>query len=369
MKRKSVAPILLGLIVFTFLEACAGPPNLIGVQQKSEEASSEGAFTEHRVLLATTRRRSDNPAELFSGQRAVGTSYALLDVSVPPVHQTGKIEQSKGGSPDPRKDFTIAPPIMVPNEQQFLSTLNAELRKRPPNDRTVMIFVHGYNTNLSAALLRIAQFVEDTDYAGVPVLFSWPSGANALKYVYDLNSAIHARDALVDIADLADRSVAQQFDVVAHSMGNMLVMEGIRQIALTRGLRIQKSRYIILASPDIDADVFAKQVMAVPREQRQFYVLVSDDDAALRLSRKVAGGVPRVGAADADRLAEIGVAVIDLSQIDDGRSIHHSKFADAPEVVQIIGKNFAMGNTLSAEKSRFGSAIIVQPGGLTLGIP
>jgi esterase/lipase superfamily enzyme len=51
----------------------------------------------------------------------------------------------------------------------------------------------------------------------------------------------------------------------------------------------------------------------------------------------VAGGVPRVGAADAEELEKLGVTVIDLSEIDDSTSGSHSKFAGSPEVVRILG--------------------------------
>ena len=56
----------------------------------------------------------------------------------------------------------------------------------------------------------------------------------------------------------------------------------------------------------------------MPRDVREkMYLLVSQDDKALRLSRRIAGGVPRVGAANTAELEQLGVTVIDLSQIDD----------------------------------------------------
>jgi esterase/lipase superfamily enzyme len=67
------------------------------------------------------------------------------------------------------------------------------------------------------------------------------------------------------------------------------------------------------------------------------YILVSRDDRALRVSRLIAGGVPRVGAADAAELEPFGLTVIDLSEIGDSSSGSHSKFAGSPEVVQLIG--------------------------------
>ena len=94
----------------------------------------------------------------------------------------------------------------------------------------------------------------------------------------------------------------------------------------------------MLASPDIDIDLFRTQLAQLPRPIiEKIYLLVSADDAALRFSRRIAGGIPRVGAADTAGLENLGVTVIDLSQIADSSSGSHSKFAGSPEVVQLIG--------------------------------
>lgn len=354
------------LLIVLLLAACAGQPSLVGVADPSAPAEQVVGLSKHRVFLATTRRLSTNPAEGFSGRRNNSLSYAAFDISVPPVHETGKIELPRQGAPDPNKHFTISAPTTIAGDQALIAQINEELHKQPAGQRSVLVFVHGYNTNLTTALLGITQFVEDTGYEGVPVLFSWPSNAELLEYVYDLNSVLHARDDAFHVMDtVLERTSADHYDLVAHSMGNMLAMEVGRQIALTGEINdTGKNRYIILAAPDIDIDVFAKQISAIPREKRRFYVLVSEDDSALKTSRLVAGGVPRVGAANAQYLAQLGVAVIDLSDVEDETSLNHSKFKDAPEVVQFIGENLAAGNTISAGQGGFGRAFTVGVGGV-----
>ena len=84
-------------------------------------------------------------------------------------------------------------------------------------------------------------------------------------------------------------------------MGAFLTMEGLvdAQQAGVLGRRATIN-HIILASPDIDIDLFRTQVGLLPQSIRErMYLLVSRDDSALRVSRRIAGGVPRVGAADA----------------------------------------------------------------------
>ena len=75
------------------------------------------------------------------------------------------------------------------------------------------------------------------------------------------------------------------------------------------------------------------------------YLFVSKDDGALRMSRRIAGGVPRVGAADAAELEQLGVTVIDLSEIDNSSSGSHSKFAGSPRSCSSSGRGLnAAGN-------------------------
>ena len=212
--------------------------------------------------------------------------------------------------------------------------------KRPPSERKILLFVHGYNNTTSDAILRLTQFVEDSGYKGVPVLFTWASAASAPRYVYDLNSALVARGKLDDMANLLTRSNAVDVDIFAHSMGSFLTMEGL--VDAQQEGRLGKRgniKSIMLASPDIDIDLFRTQLAQLPRSiVERIYLLVSADDAALRFSRRIAGGVPRVGAADTDELEGLGVTVIDLSQVEDSSSGSHSKFAGSPEVVQLIGR-------------------------------
>lgn len=275
------------------LAACAGQPSLVGVTDPEVAAEEVTVRNEHRILLATTRRPSEDPAEAFSGQRNSSLSYAAFDVSVPPGHVTGTIELPRRGPPNPNEHFVISSPKAIAGEHALISQINAQLQDQPVGQRPVLLFVHGYNTNLTTALLGIAQFVEDTGYPGVPVLFSWPSNAQLLKYVYDLNRVLPARDDIIHVFDTLELANADHYDLVAHSMGNMLVMEAARQVALTDRINVTgKDRYIILAAPDIDIDVFAKQIAPIPREQRQIFILVSEDDSALKTSRR-GGGVSR----------------------------------------------------------------------------
>lgn len=357
------------LLLVLMIAGCGGPHALVGMHNSRIAASDVPGTSQHRLFVATTRAPSDVPGEFYSGERSQTVSFASVDVSIPPNHVSGKIERPGKIPPDPRTDFVILDPVRLQDERGFVAGIDAALAARPPEDREILLFVHGYNTNMSSAILRLGQFVEDTGFRGVPVLFSWASSGQTLKYVYDMNSAIQARDALEHTALLLNRTKADSASVVAHSMGNLLTVETMRQMEIKGRFRKSgKLRNVILASPDIDIDVFASQVASIPPEDRRFFVLIARDDKALRLSRRIAGGVNRVGAADADTLADLGVIVIDLTQIDDSNSTHHTKFAESPEVVQLIGEGLSSNGELSTHSPRIvGGLLDALPIKITVG--
>jgi esterase/lipase superfamily enzyme len=333
-------PLGLALALVALVAAgCARPPELVGIDNPEIPVASVADLSRHRIFIVTTREASEVVGAFFSGRRAPELGLASVDVTVPPTHVVGQLERPRRLPPDPRSEFAVVDPSVYPDAATFVAQLDRALAARPPGERKLLLFVHGYNTSTSDAILRLAQFVEDTGYQGVPVLFTWASAARVPRYVYDLNSALVARVKLKDMSDLLVRTRADGVDIFAHSMGAFLTMEGLVDAQLAGRLagptRIDT---IVLASPDIDIDLFRTQVGQLPPALRErMYLLVSADDGALRVSRRIAGGVPRVGAADTAELEDFGVTVIDLSEIRDSSAGSHSKFAGSPEVVRLIG--------------------------------
>ncbi len=333
----------LRFVVFLFatillMVGCSRPPEIVGIDNAITPAASVAGLQRHRIFITSTREASEVVGALYSADRAPTLGLASVDVTVPPTHVLGELERATRLPPDPATEFSIIEPLVY-EPGTFVSAIRRELAKRPPGERKVMLFVHGYNNTTSDAILRLGQFVEDTDYKGVPVLFTWASAAKAPRYVYDLNSALVARGKVKEISDLLASTGAESFDIFAHSMGTFLTMEGLVDAAQTGRLGTRGTiDQIVLASPDIDIDLFQTQIAQLPPAVvDRMYILISSDDSALRVSRRIAGGVPRVGAADIAQLEGLGVTVIDLSQIEDSSSGSHSKFAGSPEVVRLIG--------------------------------
>jgi esterase/lipase superfamily enzyme len=326
-------------LVAAILIGCGRPPELIGIENAAIPALSVPDLDHHRIFIASTRQASEITGAFYSGGRAPDLSLASVDVTVPPNHVTGQLERPRQLPPDPRVEFSVIDPVVYAGNASFMTEINRALEARPPGHRKLLLFIHGYNTTTSDAILRLTQFIEDTGYEGVPVLFTWASAAKAPRYVYDLNSALVARVRLKDMSDILGATKAEGVDIFAHSMGTFLAMEGLVDAAQAHRLGDRKRiDHIVLAAPDIDIDLFRTQIALLPKPFREkIYILISKDDAALRLSRRIAGGVPRVGAADARDLEALGPTVVDLSDITDSGSGNHSKFAGSPEVVRLIG--------------------------------
>ncbi len=158
--------------------------------------------------------------------------------------------------------------------------------------RRALVFTHGYNTQFDEAVVRLAQIVDDTHYPGLPVLFSWPSRGEVRDYGYDKDSANFSRDAMADLlARLARDPGIEGIDIFAHSMGNWLTMETLRQLSIAGDAKtLGRLGTIVMAAPDIDMDVFRTQIARLRPLAARIVLYASRDDYALDLSRRLFGG-------------------------------------------------------------------------------
>ena len=324
------------------LVACASRPETGFL---SAVAYSPPGAVDHTLLVATTRERDDRPGTLFNGDRASATDYAEITVSIPPNHKQGEIEWASTPPGDPNVDFVVRDEKYLDGDKAFVQALNAQLALRPPGSRNVFLFIHGFNTMFAEALYRGAQLAHDSKAPGVPVLFTWASRGKATAYVYDLNSATAARDGLEHTLRLLLRSNAEKVNVLAHSMGNWVTVEAFRQIRISGDLPpASKIGTILLAAPDIDIDVFKSQLRRFGKPQKPFYVVLSQDDRALFLSKTIAGGVTRLGdASDTAELTAMGASVIDLSDVKATDATNHDKFVQLASVAPQLRGILAQG--------------------------
>jgi esterase/lipase superfamily enzyme len=329
------------LAAFAMLTACATRPETGFLNPVAETAA--GA-TDHTLLVATTRERDVRPGTLYNGERGRPLGYAAVTVSIPQGHAAGEIEWPLNLPGNPKTDFVVRQAGYLEGEKEFIRTLNAQLAKRPRGSRKVLLFIHGYNTMFAEGLYRFAQVVHDSESVAVPVLFTWASRGKLGAYVYDTNSATTARDDLEHTVRLLFASDADQVNILAHSMGNWVTVEALRQIKISgRPPPMAKLGSIFLADADIDMDVFKSQMRRFGKPGKPFYVVISRDDKALQVSDLIAGGTGRLGSdQNVEELAALGATVIDLSDLKATDPSNHSKFAQiadvAPQLTAVLAR-------------------------------
>src|SRR5271165_6375134 len=351
--RQTPAAVVIILALATFVAGCSSRPYgdlIVG-------APAPGTSTVD-LLVATTRAPVlDPPGVMFGGSRGKGLDFADIVVSIPPegVHKPGDVEWPGRAPGDPQRDFVTLRADRM-DLAQARAAFNARVARTPGHK--VLIFVHGYNTRFEEAVYRFAQIVHDANVNVAPVLFTWPSGGNVTDYVYDRDSAMYSRDAFETLlAALVANPNVGSISILAHSMGNYLTVETLRQMAIRDHGLPSKIRDVMLASPDIDVDVFRRQIAEIDAGPRpaQLTLFVSRDDKALGLSSILARDSTRLGSLDPTKepyssmLEKANVNVVDLTSVASNDAANHSKFATS-EVVAAIGDRLAHGQTLNEGK-------------------
>jgi esterase/lipase superfamily enzyme len=348
-------------VAVVVLAGCAERPigNLIEVSARDPDASSVD------MLVATTRAPVSEPAGvMFSGERARGLRFADIDVSIPPdtARQVGEIQWPPSPPGDPARDF-----VTTRARVETLDEARADFDARLDRSRShqALVFVHGYNTRFEEAVYRFAQITHDSHADVVPLLFTWPSRGRPLAYFYDRESANYSRDALEAVLQaMVDDKHVRSVSVLAHSLGNFVAVEALRQMAIRNHGLSPKIKDIMLASPDIDVDVFRREIAEIEKDAKSppITLFVSQDDRALGLSSLIAGDEPRIGAVNPLQqpfrgiLEQGGVHVVDLTLVAADDPVNHEKFATS-DVVSAIGARLASGQKLNDAKPTFEEAV------------
>ncbi len=351
------ARIALAILVMLLLGACSGRPHgtLVATHQRPPGASVVS-------LLVVTTRNPDRvePGVMFSGERGRSVAFADIAVSIPPNRAIGEVQWPEGPAADPMRQFTTVEAAVL-DKNAAIAAFDARIRKTPKHQ--VLVFVHGYNTRFEEAVYRFAQIVHDSGASVTPVLFTWPSRGRLLQYGYDHESASYSRDALESVLQALqrDRNVGE-ISILAHSMGNWVTLEALRQMAIRNGGVAPKIRNVMLAAPDVDFDVFRRQIAEIGVKPSVFTLFASRDDDALAASRKFWGNT-RLGAVDPhappynEVLADDRIKVIDLTDIASRDPLGHNTFASSPEVVRSIGARLAQGQPLKDGQAGVGDRL------------
>ena len=323
----------------------------VGGPPPGTPAASEGDWDVVPVFYGTDRARQDQPKRLlYTSERARRLELGHALVTVPKTHQVPNIERPFAiripyfqvtiyeGAEDPKNHFTIKE-LSVLTRDQFL----AKARERVSGSRSfkdqAVVFVHGYNNSFDYALYRTAQMAYDLKFDGAAFLYSWPSLGDFSGYGYDRESSVQAEPYLRQYLELVIRETgAKEVSVIAHSMGNVPLLQVLRDLGPTLPANVRLNQ-IIMAAPDIDRNVFENIAGDLQRYGRGVTLYASSNDRAMQAARRVAGGVPRAGDVPLDGPIIIeGIDTIDVTQTSlDYLALNHSFYAEKSALLNDIG--------------------------------
>jgi esterase/lipase superfamily enzyme len=315
-----------------------GPPFKVVT---SEDAASRGVEDPRIVDLLYATNRKPEPDGGFSGERATTMTFGAARIRIPKDHKLGRIELPVTykvlgftlyqENEDPDQHFIVQSETILDRAQwdTIIDTLK-------PTD--ALVFVHGYNTSFNDALLREAQIVWDLQFAGLPVLFSWPSRGKVLDYEYDRESALGARSDFIDLLKILKKEHGiERVHVVAHSMGNLVALDALSSYSQTQDpIKISQ---VIMAAPDVDSDQFRGIIPKIHQIVEGLTLYASSADRALMASKKIAGNIFRAGDVPVEGPIVLpGLETIDVTAMGaEMFGLNHDTFASDRSLIDDIG--------------------------------
>lgn len=324
----------------------APDPNVVefyyATNRKRSDASASWAATNPSAPDGNPTAQGWNDVADYTGERNSSLAYGAIRVRVPEEHQIGKLELAQDlhifkltiwhVTPDQRKYFIIRS-IQETDKAKWIAAISSDNRRKDTRDKKALIFVHGFNTKFQDAAFRTAQIVGDLQFRGTPVLFSWPSRGEIADYLYDKDSALGSRDALLQVVRNLNEAGINDISIIAHSMGNLVAVDALANSSATQSPAAIAQ--LVMAAPDVDRDMFIEEIPKLAKVAKGLTLYASSKDKALQLSMRVAGNIPRAG--DVPLIGPVVLSplvTIDVSALGDELfGLNHNTFATARNVL------------------------------------
>ena len=324
----------------------ASPPNWDG----SRAQAAPSAWDVVPIFYGTDRQQVPNPKRVsYNELRAHRLELGRALVTIPKNHQVPEIERPWAlhlfyfdvtlyeAAEDPKEHFTLQE-IKTLSKAEFLSLARERLAASTRFKDHAFVFVHGYYTPFDFALYRAAQIANDLHFDGAPFMYSWPSGGAISSYGWDRESAEGARTYLRQYLDMVIKETgAKSISIIAHSMGNIALLDVLRDMnaAKPRGVAISQ---IILAAPDVSVDDFAELAKGIKGLAGGVTLYASANDRALQISRGIWGSYRAGDVSPSGPTLAAGVETIDVTAAStDVFALNHSGYAENNDLLKDVG--------------------------------
>jgi esterase/lipase superfamily enzyme len=261
---------------------------------------------------------ADPPIERMYGNDRGELEMGTCEVSIPKEHEVGQLESPTVLRLEFRQDperHVVLLGVQPEAPSKFFGDLRACIDRTARQE--AFVFVHGYNVGFEAAVRRTAQIAYDLKFEGAPIVYSWPSQEGLLSYTVDETNVAwtvpHLKEFLLGVAE---KSGAKSVHLVAHSMGNRALTSALRELTMERKTECPRFHEVVLTAPDIDADVFRRDLApAIVGTADRVTLYASSNDEALIASRTV-HGYRRAGESGKMVVVVPGIDTVDVSEID-----------------------------------------------------
>lgn len=212
-----------------------------------------------------------------------------------PVFLTGPVQQERG---------------------QFFVGLRAAVAAA--EGKPLLVFIHGYDFEFDEAVLWTAELRRFLGFDGPVVVYDWASRGDVLAYREDEQAVERSVPRLEGfLRELRTQMGDARVDVVAHSIGNRLLLKALQPLA-ERHTGPPLFRSLILAAPDVASAAFVDQIAVASKLAQRTTVYVSSRDRALFASQRL----HKDFRAGRDLILVQGVDTIDVSPVDKSRTRH-----------------------------------------------
>lgn len=290
-----------------------------------------------KVFYATNRNRIGGGAgtDVFGTERTGLPEFGAIDVAVPSRPAMKDIQSPAIFKTEHLLDadtLELAGQLKPMSIDEWNQTI--ALRAKAFQSPGILVFFHGYNVPFASAARRAAQLAYDLAFPGPTVFFAWPSDGAKPSYLRDARDAENSSIAAAKVLDELSSSASVPVYVIAHSMGNRVMMEAYKRLLDEKPERGKRFREIIMAAPDVDQESFQlytanKILPSGPR----FTLYASKNDLALASSEFLQGG-RRLGFGGENLYVQPHLDSIDASAVTrEFFSLNHSYFGDKTTVM------------------------------------
>jgi esterase/lipase superfamily enzyme len=299
---------------------------------KSVGNTTAGTEAVLKVFYATDRRmvKTDTVrGTVYGAEFSEDLAFGICSVRIPRAHQMGELEGPSIWRLEFHEDASKHV-VLLSTQPETAAGFFRHVSERvgQSEQKEALVFVHGFNTDFESAARRAAQISYDLGFAGATVLYSWPSQGQIGLISYNKdgrNAELSVPHFNAFLSNLASKTGARRIHVIAHSMGNRVVVRALSTPRLADGPHIQQ---LALLAPDIDAEEFRRLAVSLKSSADHVTLYASSRDEALQVSERLAG-YPRAGEGEPHIVLVPGIDTVDASAVDTSvLGLSHSYFAD-----------------------------------------